>query len=133
VCLVNMIEQSGGDVGCHYHCYNNLFMVGCFEVRCDQTHRENAFLGCIVYVIVVYTAFSASTLLVGRQEGHPACKKLRWGAGMVICPCGGADLHMAQLMPLPLTICCCSKSRLVLPVWFCFWCRLTQVSWKKDH
>jgi len=23
-----------------------------------------------------YTAFSALTLLVGRQEGHPACKKL---------------------------------------------------------
>jgi len=31
-------------------------------------------------------AFSALTLLVGRQEGHPACKKTeRWGAGMVIC------------------------------------------------
>jgi len=31
-------------------------------------------------------AFSALTLLVGRQEGHPACKKLEWwGAGMVIC------------------------------------------------
>jgi len=30
----------------------------------------------------------------------------------------GADLHMAQLMPLPLTISCSSKSRLVLPSWF---------------
>jgi len=31
-------------------------------------------------------AFSALTLLVGRQEGHPACKKTeRWGAGVVIC------------------------------------------------
>ena len=26
---------------------------------------------------IVYVAFSALTLLVGRQEGHPACKKLR--------------------------------------------------------
>jgi len=25
------------------------------------------------------TAFSALTLLVGRQEGHPACKKLSAG------------------------------------------------------
>jgi len=26
------------------------------------------------------------TLLVGRQEGHPACKKTEWwGAGVVIC------------------------------------------------
>jgi len=32
----------------------------------------------------------------------------------------GADLHIAQLMPLPLTISCSSKSRLVLPEWFCF-------------
>jgi len=31
-------------------------------------------------------AFSALTLLVGRQEGHLACKKLElWGTGMVIC------------------------------------------------
>jgi len=27
----------------------------------------------------------------------------------------GADLHMAQLMPLPVTVSCSSKSRLVLP------------------
>jgi len=31
-------------------------------------------------------AFSALTLLVGQQEGHPACKKTeRWSAGVVIC------------------------------------------------
>ena len=40
----------------------------------------------------------------------PACKKTeQWGAGMVICPEQGADLHMAQLMPLPLTVSCFSK------------------------
>jgi len=27
-------------------------------------------------------------------------------------------LHMAQLKPMPLTICCSSKSRLVLRSWF---------------
>ena len=49
-------------------------------------------------------------LLVGRQEGHPACEKLeQCGAGMVICLERGADLHMAQLMPLPLTVSCFSK------------------------
>ena len=48
--------------------------------------------------------------LVGRQEGHLACKKTEWwGAGMVICLERGADLHVAQLMPLPLTISCFSK------------------------
>ena len=30
----------------------------------------------------------------------------------------GADLRMAMLIPLPLTISCSSKSRLVLPFWF---------------
>ena len=55
-------------------------------------------------------AFSALMLLVGRQEGHLACKKLeRWVAGMVICLERCADLHMAQLMPLPLTVSCFSK------------------------
>jgi len=54
-------------------------------------------------------AFSVLTLLVGRQEGHPACKQQWWGAGVVVCLEQGADLHMAQLMPLPLTVCCFSK------------------------
>ena len=53
----------------------------------------------------MYTfAFSALTLLVGQQEGHPVCKKQWWGGGVVICLERGADLHMAQLMPLPLTV-----------------------------
>ena len=55
-------------------------------------------------------SFSALTLLVGRQEGHPACKKTQWwGAGVVVSLEKGADLHMAQLMPLPLTVSCFSK------------------------
>jgi len=52
-------------------------------------------------------AFSALMLLVGRQEGHPACKKL--SADVVICLERGADLHMAQLMSLPLTASCFGK------------------------
>jgi len=56
-------------------------------------------------------------LLVGWLEGHPACKKL--SGGMVTCLDQGADLHMAWLMPLPLTTSCSSKSRLVLTSWFC--------------
>jgi len=45
-------------------------------------------------------------------------KEKWWDAGMVMCLGQSADLHMAQLMPLPLTISCSSKSRLVLPPWF---------------
>jgi len=38
----------------------------------------------------------------GRASG--VLKTEWWDAGMVICLGQGADLHMAQLMPLPLTI-----------------------------
>jgi len=47
------------------------------------------------------------TLLVGRQEGHTACKEV--SGGVVICLERHVDLHMAQLMPLPLAVSCCSK------------------------
>jgi len=33
----------------------------------------------ILRVLAQFMAFSALTLLVGRQEGHPACKKLSGG------------------------------------------------------
>ena len=62
-----------------------------------------------VQFVNVTFAFSALTLLVGRQEGHLACKTECWGVGVVICLERGADLHMAQLMPLPLTVSCFSK------------------------
>ena len=78
----------------HFLCYRP------FEASCDIWY----YFSCTFLF-----AFSALTLLVGRQEGHPACKKQWWGAGMVICLERGADLHMAQLMPLPLTVSCFSK------------------------
>jgi len=63
--------------------------------------------------VSIFGDFSALTLLVGWQEGHPACKKTEWwGAGMVICLEQGADLHMTQRMPLPLTVSCFSKIQL---------------------
>jgi len=70
------------------------------------------------------TAFSALTLLVGRQEGHPACKKLSGGVlawlsvwnEVQTCTwpswCHCRSLSLASV-----------KSRLVLPYWY----RLTQV------
>jgi len=83
-------------------------------------------LGLYSFFLSIYTlvsslqCFDAVGWLIGRQEGHPACKKTeQWGAGVVICLERGADLHMAQLMPLPLTVSFASvKSRLVLPFWY---------------
>jgi len=65
---------------------------------------------------MTHVTFSALTLLVGRQEGHPACKNR-----MVGCWCGclsGATCRLAY-GPAAATV----KSRLVLP----FWYRLTWV------
>jgi len=46
--------------------------------------------------------------LGGRKDTRPV--KNEWlAAGVVICLERGADLHMAQLMPLPLTDSCFSK------------------------
>ena len=78
----------------------------------------------IVYVCDDYVASCALTLLVGRQEGHPACKKLSGGVltwlsvwsevQTCIWPscCHCHSLSLASV-----------KSRLVLP----FWYRLTWV------
>jgi len=89
---------------------------------------------CVLFINFVYYffywvyAFSALTLLVGRQEGHPACKKLSGGVlawlsvwsdvQTCICPswCHCHSLSLASV-----------KSRLVLP----FWYRLTRVVLEK--
>ena len=55
---------------------------------------------------------------LGGRKGMRPVKTEWWDAGVVMCLGQGADLHMAQLMPLPLTISCSSKSRLVLPSWW---------------
>jgi len=55
----------------------------------------------------VLQCFNAVGWAEGRASGLQ--KTEWWGAGMVICLERGADLHMAQLMPLPLTVSCSSK------------------------
>jgi len=99
-----------------------LGIFGLQKKKKQQIRLHHASLWIIYKVLVA--AFSALTLLVGRQEGHPACKKTEWwGSGVVICLERCADLHMAQLMPLPLTDSCFSKIQIGLP----FWYRLTRV------
>ena len=81
--------------------------------------------------------------LGGRKGIRPV--KTEWcGAGVVICLERGADLHMAQLMPLPLIVSCFSKiqigvtflvpahpgspgQRAVKQVLVCFYCALFAV------
>jgi len=52
---------------------------GCVCVWCigESEHEENS--DVFFHSLCALVAFSALTLLVGRQEGHPACKKLSGG------------------------------------------------------
>ena len=57
-------------------------------------------------VLCCVSAVSALMLLVGWQEGHPACKKTElWGTGVVIYLGRGTDLQV----PLSLTVSCFSE------------------------
>ena len=68
------------------------------QTKLNITDSYSFFLHTTVFVFSFcfpFFASSALSLLVGRQEGHPACKKTEWwGAGVVICLEWGADLHI---------------------------------------
>ena len=84
--------------------------------------------GIFKHEFVANCAFSALTLLVGRQEGHPACKKQSggvpawlsvWSEVQTCIRPSWCHCHSLYLAPV--------KSRLVLP----FWYRLTRVILEK--
>jgi len=74
-------------------------------------------------LIITYYILQCFDCWLDGRKGIQPIKSGWWGAGVVICLGWSVGLHMAQLMPLPITISCSSKCRLVLP----FWYRLTQV------
>jgi len=77
------------------------------------------YINKLIYLSVYHNAFSALTLLVGRQEGHPACKKLSggvlawlsvWSEVQTCIWPSGFHCHSLSLASV--------KSRLVLPFWY---------------
>jgi len=93
-------------------CQNQYFAAKFSQPMCSlhiltsSIHRNIVIYFCIS-LYFIYLAFSAFTLLVGRQEGHLACKKLEWwGTGMVIGP-STLITHEHQR----LAVAKCSKSR----------------------
>ena len=72
-----------------------------------------ATLGRYLVIIVLAVCFELPSMLwrcwLGGRKGIRPVKTEWWGAGVVICLERGADLHIAQLMPLPLTVSCFSK------------------------
>ena len=93
------------------------------EMKWNKRNLQKLLIYFTFILLHVY-AFSALTLLVGRQKGHPTCKKLSGGVlawlsvwnGVQTCIwpswCHCHSLSLASV-----------KSRLVFP----FWYRLTQV------
>ena len=85
--------------------------------------KPHASTRCLVWLIftllVTVIAFSALTLLVGRQEGHPACKKHKSGGVLVWCGClSGARCRLALWPSCHQLSLASVKSRLVLPFWY---------------
>ena len=94
----------------------------------DSTAIPVPHISCFIYLEGFIHAFSALTLLVRRQEGHPACKKLSggvlawlslWSKVQTCIWPSWCHCHSPSLASL--------KSRLVLP----FWYRLTWVVLEK--
>jgi len=86
---------------------------------CKSHRHKNRYLFLIIIRVLIfswlcdsYNAFIALTLLVGRQEGHPACKKL--SGGVLSWLLSGARCRFAYgLADATATHCL-----LVLPFWY---------------
>jgi len=72
-------------------------------------YRPDALLCCPTNNIKALKAKVIDTVLQVLKNVVQEYKNEWRGAGVVICLERGADLHMAQLMPLPLTVSCFSK------------------------
>jgi len=112
---------------CHEHCSGRY--VGRL---CLQRFASYRFQLLVSWELV---AFSALTLLVGVAGRASGLYKTEWWvAGMVICLEWGADLHTAQLMPLPLTVCCFIKIQIgftfLVPAYPLNGCVCVCVSWE---
>jgi len=91
--------------------------------------------GTIVLLIKIFNSlnflkdsFSALTLLVGQQQGHLACKQLSGGVLAWLSLWGEVHICIWPSWCHCHSISCSSKSKLVLPEWFC---QLTKVVLKK--
>ena len=85
-------------------------------LSCWRIHYQSV-PGCCcwyVFIFVGLQCFGAVGWAAGRA--YSLSKTASWGAAVVVCLDSGADLHMAQLMPLPLTVSCFTK----IPIGFAF-------------
>jgi len=96
--------------------YNLHSMLTLFSSLTSCVSFSLSFSFFILLCTSVQSTFSALTLLVGRQEGHLACKKLSGGVLAWLSDWSKVQssiyLHIAQWMPQPLTVFCFSKIKI---------------------
>ena len=102
------VQQFGGRMQRHRVCNLHYVQCSCGEEICARLRNQsvNCLFGFIVLVILPSVLWHC---WLGGRKGIRPVKNERWGAGVVVCLERGADLHMVQLMPLPLTVSCFSK------------------------
>jgi len=72
-------------------CQSIVFLfVGCVRFH-KFDYMSYIYIFCIFHVLYISYAFSALTLLVGWQEGHPTCKKL--SGGVLAWLCGWSEVQ----------------------------------------
>jgi len=91
-----------------WECYisEGLWVVSCVAYFCTNyrgSTRSTRIMPSVLLPSVLWHCW------LGGRKGIWPVKTDWWGAVMVICLERGADLHMAQLMPLPLAVSCLSK------------------------
>ena len=102
----------------HYYCSHNLAMQ-CTEGMEKLSSCFSSWNYKNPPHPLLFDPFSALTLLVGRQEGHPACKKLSGGVlawlsvWSVVQTCIWLSWYHCNWLSLASV-----KSRLVLPFWY---------------
>jgi len=116
-----VIPHSGSHTHTHTHPFNRFWVsLSVYHtIKSVLPHSESLWLYALLALPTSIPGHYALTLLVGRQEGHPACKNLSGGvlAWLFVwskvhsciwpswCHC-----HSLSLAPV--------KSRLVLPFWY---------------
>jgi len=116
VWVINYFHSEQFAVGCVWH-----RMLYCGLACWLLQHTVDAFIYwrkhirfyCYYLLLHFMLCLLSSSVLwrcwLGGKKGIRPVKTEWWSAGVVVCLEWGADLYMAQLIPLPLTVSCFSK------------------------
>ena len=91
------------------HLHWTLVRVICRRQQSNRWHQGPDLQNILRFIVQSFITSVLWRCWLGGRKGFRPVKTEWWGAGVVVCLERGADLHTAQLMPLPLTVSCFSK------------------------